>query len=391
MPSGYCEHGFKMGLCECTRARKIETLNDAKAILESRKASYVEWRECAEIFASFDLHDQAAECTIFAIESLGGRSQYETKIRFSLATYLHHVLKKMQTTSARQNLADLAVWLFATKEAVNKDKEKFYDTKGHSKKILDEANKDLAEAIILVKDGSKVSLTKLASKFRLPRPKDKALRWGLPDLALLTINRVLKQYPDDTHALVSRASIYADLKKFEHAERDANRAVELLPEDSVTLVTLGNILILRHRGFQAWPHLLKAWDLKPSIPIKAMLFIACAVAMQYQAVTGAQERLIMSWRSWVFAQSVADDPDEILKEQRATFTATVRMLIRNGDLKQAVLALAEFQNENWGGMTERLYSEILEAAILLDITDIPTLDEAMRMPRNYYPDMDDLR
>lgn len=198
-------------------ARPITNPEEAWAVLNSPKASFVELMDCAETGRRFNdaqLRRQAAEKSME--EVLNRLDNQPGAHQFSIHEAARHVAAA--TLKAAKNLDDLAPYLARVTSWLSGLNKRIRDLAPDEIRELETA---VSEIALLLTDPNPESQSRLCSRLR---------KVERSDLGILAAERCLEVEPDNIIALTTKAAAQLDIGAADAAVATASRAVRLAPK-----------------------------------------------------------------------------------------------------------------------------------------------------------------
>lgn len=385
MGTSRCEHGYFPGYCFCFEPRRIETLEDAERVYNSGRATPLEWERCYAIFAKAGFTEKAANCLVFGIEAIRKPSD-----RTNLAELIgDYIALQLDSDGFKEQKGP---WL---RNLVHKLRRRQSEARDNNQlnfaSYLDEEIREaseMAEALILAKDGSKYALVRLAKKLRKPRKYDKFIRWNRPLFALQIVNELLAANPHNSYARNCRAAVHLDLGNITDSLADSEASIAQNPNDKAAWNINASAHLAAGDGTLAWTPLMRCWSLEKTPPVLAMMFTALGlIALKRQAIPRGHNSL-RDWREWIEMELATRVGAEDSKRfQLVAQIASLRNLSNLGLFLEALQFLAELEREGWAGPTAFWDQEVRKIAQSLDPTvNLPSLQELINNPADYFPD-----
>ena len=177
-----------------SRGRPIEDVDQARQVLDSDKASFVELMDCAEVGKSADDWQLRRDAAERAVDLAAGDKRQIASVHLAA----HHLASA--TLGAASNLADLGRYVAALRSRVQRLLQDFPETARNSKLVELEAT--LSEVTLLLTDPEPAAQVRLCSRLRtLDRP----------DLGIKAAERGLKVEPGNTALLTTLAAAQLDV------------------------------------------------------------------------------------------------------------------------------------------------------------------------------------
>ena len=385
MGTSRCEHGYFPGYCFCFEPRRIETLEDAEQVYNSGRATPLEWERCYAIFAKAGYTEKAADCLVFGIEMIRKPSD-RTNLAELIGDYISLQLESDGFAAQRGPwLKNLAHKLRRRQEEAKKNNQTKFAS--YLDEEIREAS-DMAEALILAKDGSKYALVRLAKKLRKPRKYDKFIRWNRPLFALEIVNELLAANAHNSYARNCRAAIHLDLGNITDSLADSQASIEQNSKDKAAWNINASAHLAAGDGTLAWAPLMKCWALEKTPPVLAMMYTAIGlIALKRQAIPRGHSSL-RDWREWIQMElATRVGAEDAKKFQLVAQIASLRNLCNLELFLEALQFLAELEREGWSGATAFWDQEIRKIARASDpALNLPTLQELIINPADYFPD-----
>ena len=379
-----CKHGYLPGYCECFEDRTIETLEDAERCYSSGKATPLEWERCYAIFAKAGLIEKAADCLVFGIEEIrkpGDRTNLAEMVGDYISLQIDNDNKEPKGPWLRR-LADRLRQ--SQREARSRRQDRFASYLDNE---IHEAS-EMAEALILAKNGTKYALLRLAKKLRKPRKYDKFIRWNRPRLALQILNELLDSNSKNSYARNCRAAVHLDLGNITDSLADSEESIAQKANDRAAWLVNASAHLAAGDGARAWKPLTAGWSLQKTPPVLAMMFIAISFISKKNQPVPQGHSSVRAWREWISIEmaSLAGMPDSD-SFQKVAQIACLQTLCNLNLYLDALQFLAELHRENWDGPTDFWDKEIRRVAKLSDPRLVlPKLQELIDNPADFYPD-----
>ncbi len=385
MGTSRCEHGYLPGYCFCYEPRRIETLEDAERVYNSGRATPLEWERCYSIFAKAGYTEKAANCLVLGIEMIRKPSD-----RTNLAELIgDYISLQLDSDGFREQrgpwLRNLADKLRRRQSEARKNNQNRFAS--YLDEEIHEAS-DMAEALILAKDGSKYALVRLAKKLRKPRKYDKFVRWNRPLFALQIVNELLAANPHNSYARNCRAAIHLDLGNITDSLADSEASIGQNPNDKAAWNINASAHLAAGDGNLAWAPLMKCWRLEKTAPVLAMMYTAIGlIALRRQAIPRGHNS-IHDWREWIQMElAIRIGVEDAKKFQLVAQIASLRNLCNLALFLEALQFLAELEREGWHGATVFWDQEVRKIARASEPElNLPTLQELINNPADFFPD-----
>jgi hypothetical protein len=385
MGTSRCAHGYFPGYCFCYEPRIIETLEDAERCYESGTATPLEWERCYAIFFKEGYIEKASDCLVRGIEAIR-RPGDQTNLAELVGDYISLQIEKEGFANQR------APWLKNLAEKLRRrQRDAIYNNQRKFASYLDEEIRDaseMAEALILAKDGSKYALVRLAKKLRRPRKYDKFVRWNRPIFALQILNELLEANAKNSFARNCRAAVHLDLGNITDSLADSEASIAQDPKDKAAWLVNASAYLETGDGTKAWRPLLASWSLEKSPWVLAMMFIAIGLISQKGQAVPTGHNSIRDWREWIeIEMNSIVGVDETKRFQIVAQIASLRSLCNTSLFLEALQFLAELEREGWAGFTAFWDQEIRKLArIARPDMKLPPLQALIDNPADYYPD-----
>lgn len=358
--------------CACNKPRVIKTCQDAKQILASERASAEEWRECANILIECNEPEAAADCIVFAVETIRSSHINSSELHRLIGDYLGLRAERLGSWSNAKSF----LWkLFEDLD----QRQKTAKADGNAR-FASHLDSEIAELLMLASDSSKYARVRLAAKLRKPKPAEKRIRWNRPNLALRIINEVLAANAGDKFALNTRAAVHMDMGNLGDALEDGLASLRLDDNDPSTHAIVASIYLAMHEIDRAWEHACRAFDLKPS-PIGAAQVWLCFSFYARDNEVPPNFVDLDEVRTWL--GTFSDTPESMTPVQ----IALIKLLCNRAEFLYALQSLAEFHREEWLGVTAYWDAFIRREAWAHDRKiRLPDLDSLINNPEDFFPD-----
>ncbi len=367
-----CEHGLRPGECACHEFREISTIQDVKEVYNSGKATWTEWAKCANIALNHGETERAVDCIVLATTQLRNPTTYEKDFLGLVSQYL-----EARATQVGAKATESNYWLL---RLANKVKDDLKDRFGSKRNIFERyLEPEIAQMLLLAATHDKYSQTKLAAKLRFQRPFEKQIRWGRPKVAKEILDELILKNPSDTFALVCRSATHIDLGNITDGIADANKALQLQPENVPARTALASAYL--HSGY-AWQAVeeikIICKKIRPNIALVSMIYIACGY------LTGAE-----AFKARELAEKLMAtiDPNwDVNRAQSAVEISAIKILCSQKSFLQALQLLAELDREGWPGNTLFWKNEIYKLASMDPNTGkLPDFEKLKSSPQDFYP------
>lgn len=369
--------------------RKIEDVFDAWKVYKSGFGSFTEWSECSDLFYKHELFFEADECAVKAINALGKLpGKEEVKWRTAVSVFVRGRLGSVaRNEQSRRNLRNIADSLQTAKKSIEALREHRIRQQSPVA-ALEDADVALAESILLAGDSSQRSRVQLAATFRNYNRGAKKFRWEQPLIAIGLMNDHLGRYPDDSAAKIVRASAQGDLGNWDEAWAEIYNVLKDEPENEIALSTGGRILIGMGSGYDAWDLILQAYQLKPSLPLVALLLMSTAKALTYEELDESQIE-VMTDRRELAANLMAD---ATAQSGRSGDNNLVRIGLRLMIFNKAFVEAIKFAEEMQADGLENNFAywhKAIDDAILRSGQNVAEVRmKAAQVKVDLYPDRD---
>lgn len=302
--------------------RRIETIEDVEAVLDSLRVSWFELGICIRTARKADRSDlvhRAAEQSV----AVAMRHRYPhlkvPRIQEAVESVLRSFVDSPERlTDVAQRYSEARSWEEGFRPALTL-------AAGELGSRASELRRLINEVLLLIDDGSNNSMSRLSKRFR---------KLKRPDLAIEACSTTLSSDPEDITALTSRGAAHADRRHYEEAENDLLAALDLEPRSIHALTSLSRVLQEVGRLEEALESGLQAFRIAPD-EYSAHRILKIASALQNWALF--QEALEVAQRS---LESTPDDP--------WIGVLAVRILLEDGHLDQAGELINELENRSPG-------------------------------------------
>jgi hypothetical protein len=379
-----CKHGYLPGSCECFVDRIIENLEDAENCYASGKATPLEWERCYAIFAKAGYLEKAADCLVHGIEEIrkpGDRTILAEMVGDYISLQIENDSKEPKGPWLKK-LADRLRQ--RQREARGKRQDRFAS---YLDSEIHEAT-EMAESLILAKNGAKYALLRLAKKLRKPRKYDKFIRWNRPKLALQILNELLEANSKNSYARNCRAAVHLDLGNITDSLADSDASIAQNANDRAAWLVNASAHLANGDGASAWKPLTAGWSLQKTPPVLAMMFVAIGLISKRNQPVPRGHSSVMAWREWIEIElaSLADTSDPT-NFQKVAQIACLQTLCNLGLFLDALQFLAELHRESWDGSTDFWDQEVRKLAKMQDPKSVlPKLQDLIDSPEDFYPD-----
>lgn len=300
----YCKHGQISGSCGCWSARKTETLLDAWLIYKSGKGSWLEWNEASEILFHHGYESEGADCALRAIDALASFPKIEQiHLRNIISRFVKgHLNEEELKSQGKISLSRLATRFRAARAELAQLRYQRKNLKQRTATLV-EADLEIENSINDADGGGPHERVRLAKMLRKFNKYKEEYRWDKPSLAVTLMEEQLAQSPNNVAARNLLASALGDLGQWDRAEAEAWTALGIVADDTeqrnFMLHTMGRILNGKGDGYRAWGFLKEAMDHKHQASTAAMLNISCALAELQENLTTEQRGVLQSRRKYI--------------------------------------------------------------------------------------------
>jgi tetratricopeptide (TPR) repeat protein len=216
--------------------RRIETVQDVAAVLDSPAASFTELMECvsvAKAAGEWELRHRAAERAFSetrleapaAVTNLSSAAEVVIDNYFKVASSLDDLPRRVKAAEG---------WLHANRSRL--------DAVGASD-FADEQTQLLAELQVLLSDTEPAARVRLCARLR---------KVDRSDLGIESVRPVANNERDNIPALTTLGAAYCDMGEFERAERVLRAALKVQPADGRARVALSRVLQESGRQYEAF-------------------------------------------------------------------------------------------------------------------------------------------
>jgi tetratricopeptide (TPR) repeat protein len=321
--------------------RVIETLEDAENCYASGKATPLEWERCYSIFVKVNNLEKATDCLVLGIEAIrrpADKTNLAQLIGDWISLQIDNEGRSEQKGPWLQKFADRLRREQGNALVLRHDKFASYlDSE------IREAS-EMAEALILAKDGSKYALLRLAKKLRKPKKYDKFIRWNRPSLALEILNELLVENEKNSYARNCRAAVHLDLGNITDSLSDSLQSIRQNPRDKAALLVNASAHLEIGSGTSAWEPLTRAWAIEKSTFTLAMMLMAIGMIAHSNQFVPEGHPSLKSWREWISVE-LANLVGEVDSKQfqKVAQIACIRNFCSSGRYLNAYQYLAELE------------------------------------------------
>jgi len=243
-------------------ARRIETVSDVRAVLDSPAASFTELMDCvsvAKAASEWELRHRAAERAFadVVLETPSAQASLSTAAKVVIDNFFKSA-RSIDHLASRVTAADRWLQHHRTK----------LDACGASW-FADEQAQLLAEIQVLLSDVEPAAQVRLCARLR---------KIDRPDLGIEAVRPIANKDRDNVAALTTLGAAYCDIGEYGNAERALRAALRVDPKGGQTRVALSRVLQETNRQVEAL-HLAKIAFADESNIYTAHRLLAAAAAL----------------------------------------------------------------------------------------------------------------